>query len=120
MRRRNTDASCGRYEIPRRARRYIGRAGDVLVADPHGPRIGLHEADQHVERGRLAGTVGAEQPDDLAPLEAEGDTVHDGALPVVLDELAGLKAQRVYGFLLGAFGVGVTSGLGVGTGLVGW
>jgi hypothetical protein len=38
----------------------------------------------------------------------------------VLDELAGLKTQRVYGFLLGVFGVGIASGLGVGTVFVGW
>ena len=43
--------------------------------DAHRPLIGLAKAQDHVDRGRLAGSVGAEQRGDLTDLEVEVDAV---------------------------------------------
>src|SRR6202030_2743359 len=36
-------------------------------------RIGPEQGDQNADRGRLAGTVGTEQPEDVAPMHLEAD-----------------------------------------------
>ena len=41
--------------------------------------VGRDQADDHVERGRLAGAVGAEQTDDLALVETEFEVAYDRA-----------------------------------------
>src|SRR5690606_25920616 len=44
--------------------------------DAQAPLAGLGESEQHVEGGRLAGAVGAEQRDDLAAAAADIDAVY--------------------------------------------
>src|SRR6185437_6200382 len=46
----------------------------------------LDESNDHVERRRLARSIGAEQPDDLALLQPERHIVHHPAAAVGLDE----------------------------------
>ena len=57
--------------------------GDPLVVELHRARRRLVDAGHDVEAGRLAGTVRADQPQDLALVEAEADVVerHHAAEP---------------------------------------
>ena len=58
------------------------RAGsDRVSGDVDGARVGPDEAEHHAHRRRLAGTVGAEQADDLAALGAPRDVI-DGTMPI--------------------------------------
>src|SRR5438445_4832755 len=50
---------------------------DLLPFDEDAPALGGQQPDHHVEGRRLAGAVGAEQTDHLAPLDVERDVVHD-------------------------------------------
>src|SRR2546426_4617101 len=50
---------------------------DLLPFEEDAPALGGQQADHHVEGRRLAGAVGAEQTDHLAPLDVERDVVHD-------------------------------------------
>jgi hypothetical protein len=59
---------------------------DVGPVEPDRAGRGRDEARDHVERGRLAGAVGAEQADDLALAQLERDVVHHVALAVRLHE----------------------------------
>ena len=68
-----------------------GQAGQVLVAEPHRAGVGGHQPDHHVEAGRLAGAVGAEQADHLARLDVEGDAVHDPPAAVALHQPVGAE-----------------------------
>src|SRR5690606_12658413 len=45
-----------------------------------------HQSDDHVEGGRLAGTVGSEQADDLAAFHFQRNAVDHGTFAVALDE----------------------------------
>ena len=49
--------------------------GQVDVVQPDGPGLRCHETRDHVERGRLARAVGADQPDDGTRLRLEGHPV---------------------------------------------
>ena len=57
-----------------------GTLGDRLIGrhpeDVNGAGVGLGEAEQHVDRGRLAGTVRAEQGDGLAGRYLDVDAAH--------------------------------------------
>jgi hypothetical protein len=44
--------------------------------------VGPDQREQHLDHAGLAGAVGAEQPDDLAAADGEGDTVDRGLLAV--------------------------------------
>src|SRR5262249_1375546 len=57
-------------------------------------RIGPREPDHHVERGRLAGAVRAEEPDDLAGAHVDGDVVHDPTPRVRLHQLFRAEDRR--------------------------
>jgi hypothetical protein len=50
-------------------------------------RVGLGAAEQHVDRGRLARAVGAEQRDELARLDRQVEAVDRGHRPVILRQL---------------------------------
>src|SRR3989449_6625904 len=50
---------------------------DLLPFEEDAPALGGQQPDHHVEGRRLAGAVGAEQTDPLAPLDVERDVVHD-------------------------------------------
>ena len=53
------------------------------------PRVGTDHAHDHVERGRLPGTVGPEQADNLALRHADGHVAHHLASAVDLAQLVG-------------------------------
>jgi len=50
----------------------------------------LHQADDRVDRGRLAGAVWAEKPEKLAGAHAQRDAVDGGDVVVALDEIVDL------------------------------
>jgi len=76
----------------------VGRqGGDVLAADEHLPAVGVLEAGQHAQRGRLAAAGRPEQRDELARLDAKVQSAHrrDGAPagePVRLGQAADLQS----------------------------
>ena len=74
--------------MPRRARRYIGRRGDVLAVEEDLAVVGRDLAGGHAEAGGLAGAVGPEQADDLAGVDLELDAVDDLAPAVDLHQPA--------------------------------
>ena len=51
--------------------------------------IGRHQADDHVETGGLAGTVRAEQADDFAGLDLEGNVLDHRPRLVALFQVMG-------------------------------
>ena len=53
--------------------------------------VGQGDADEHLDGGRLAGAVGAEQSDDLALGEAERDPVHGSEGAIVLGEVVDVE-----------------------------
>ena len=59
--------------------------GDLLILEEDLTLVGLDQPDDHVERRRLAGAVGAEQPDDLALVDLDRNVVDDRACLVSLD-----------------------------------
>ena len=67
--------------MPRRARRYIGIAGDIVAVDLDRALVDRHQPGDHVEAGRLAGAVRAEQADGLAGAHAQRHAVDDRAGP---------------------------------------
>ena len=52
-----------------------GVADDVQAGHPHGAGIGLEQRGQHPHRGRLAGAVGAQQPEHAARRRVQIDAV---------------------------------------------
>ena len=60
--------------------------------------VGHDQARGHIERGGLAGTVGAQQTYDLTLLHVEAHVVHHGTLAIPLDE--SFRAQDQPFFLL--------------------
>ena len=69
-----------------------GAGGAIEVeAGDAGPAGGRpQEAAHHLERGRFAGAVGAEQAEDLAAADAEGDVVGRGEVAELLGQPVGL------------------------------
>src|SRR2546422_5586570 len=57
-----------------------GQGRDLLPFQKDTSALGRQQADQHVEGRRLAGPVRPEQADDLAPVDVQGDVVHDSAV----------------------------------------
>jgi hypothetical protein len=66
-----------------------GQLGQVLLAELHHARVRRHEADDDRERRRLAGAVGAEEPDDLARGHLERHVAHDRPPGIGFDEAGG-------------------------------
>jgi len=63
-----------------------GQTRHIAVLEFHGAVIRLDDADDHVEGGGLARAIGAEQADDFARRDLNGDSVDDAALPIGFDE----------------------------------
>jgi hypothetical protein len=57
-------------------------------------RLGRDHADDHAERGRLAGAVAAQQAHDLAGLDGQADLVDDRAAFVGLHQIAGSEQRH--------------------------
>ena len=74
---RKTDGSCARYPMPWRARLIHRGAGEVLAVEQHLALVGPDQPGNQVERRGLPRAVGAQQPDDLALLQADAHIVHD-------------------------------------------
>ncbi len=72
----------GTYVMPRR-RRSAGRpVGDVLAGEADATLAGGQEPEDRLEHGGLAGSVGADDRDDLPGLDPEGHAAEDLHLPV--------------------------------------
>src|SRR5207253_11402735 len=73
-----------------------GRAGpgagpqDVVARDPSDAPAGVQERAQDGDRGRLAGAVGPEEPEQLTRLDRERDAVDGREVPEPLDEAVDL------------------------------
>ena len=52
-------------------------SGDIDAVERDGPRVGRLKAAEHVDERRLAGAVGADQPERLAGLERQVDVLED-------------------------------------------
>src|SRR5690606_24397652 len=50
-----------------------GQVADVFIVDAHTAVIRLHQIHNHIETGGFAGTIGAEQADNLAAVHRHGD-----------------------------------------------
>ncbi len=69
-------------------------SGFVAVEDD-AAGIGTDEADDHVEGGGFAGTVGAEEADDFALFDLDVDAIDDGATIVDFFETFGVEKAFV-------------------------
>jgi hypothetical protein len=72
----------------------IGQVGVTAPVDGRCPRGGGHEAEEHAQRGGLARAVGAEEPDDAASLDGEGDVVDGGQTGEALGEAVDLDHRH--------------------------
>jgi hypothetical protein len=59
-------------------------AGNVDAQDLQAPRVGLAQPFEHLDRRRLAGAVGAKQPEDLTAGDTERDAVDRPDVAVAL------------------------------------
>jgi hypothetical protein len=87
------DARALRHVADRAANR-IRVAHDVVPGDLGAPAVGRGQRGQYLDGCRLAGSVGAQQPEDLATPDAERDTVERLHLSVSL--LEPLRDDRVH------------------------
>ena len=80
-----------------RAQRFLRDAGDVLAVDQDAAFLDVEEAQQQVDRRRLAGAGAADQADLLARLHGEVEAVEHriSALPVAGHDLAAVAETQV-------------------------
>ena len=75
------------------------KPGDTLLdgytVEQQLPRVGHEQAGEHAQRGGLAAAVGAEQPVDLARLDAERERVEHAAPAELVRQAADLEARRL-------------------------
>ena len=64
-----------RHHRDLRAQAFLRDRGDVLAVDQDAAALDVEEAQQQVDRGRLAGAGAADQPDLLARLHGEREAV---------------------------------------------
>ncbi|MNS71668.1 hypothetical protein D3C72_1050450 [compost metagenome] len=76
---------------------------DVQVIDQDTALIGLHQADDHVEAGGLAGAVRAKQADDLAAVDGQADVTHDLAALVALGQMLSFQSCHYWAFCSSVF-----------------
>ena len=74
MREASADSDCGTYPISPAHPHRLG--GGVDAEDGDRPPVRLEQRGQHPDRGRLAGSVRAEQAERLAGLDHQVDPVH--------------------------------------------
>ncbi len=65
------------------------RIGLGVVGDEHATEVGLDEAGEVIEQYRLAGAATADDCDDVAAVDGEGDAVEDGLIAEGFDEVFG-------------------------------
>jgi len=77
---------------------HAGRVGaDVDADDAGGAGVGWQQGGEDAEQGGLADAVGAEQAEDAAWLDGEGETVQRADLAEGLDQALGLDDGVVHG-----------------------
>ena len=59
---------------------------DLFVVEQHLARIGQHHPACHTKAGCLAGTVGPQQPDDLAGIDCKIDPVYNATATVIFNQ----------------------------------
>ncbi len=74
---------------------------DVQIVNQHAALVRLNQADDHVETGGLAGTVGAEQADDLAAVNRQADIAHDLTAFIGLGQMLGFQGCHYSAFFFG-------------------
>ena len=67
------------------------KVGHVVLVDQHATPIGIHQSDDHVEAGSLAGAVRAKQADDLPALDGQADVANDLPALVALGQMLGFE-----------------------------
>ncbi len=98
-------------EVPDAPPGLHGAGEDVEAGDPRLPPRGGHEAREDAEGGGLPGPVGAQEPDDLPPLDGEGDPIHRPAGTEVLHQVLDLDGGHLFG--VASPGSGSAPGFGV-------
>lgn len=73
----------------------------VQVIDQYTALVCLDQADNHVETGGLAGTVGAKQADDLAAVDRQADVAHDLTAFIGLGQMLGFQGCHYWAFFFG-------------------
>src|SRR5262245_8746225 len=68
------------------------QSSDIALIDKYAAAIGGDQTDDHVEAGRLAGAVGAQQADNLAAHHVERNIADNSATLVTLPERSGAQA----------------------------
>src|SRR6185295_16057530 len=68
------------------------------VVDQDAALVGLHQADDHVETGGLAGAVRTKQADDLAAVDGQADITHDLAALVALGQILSFQSCHYWVF----------------------
>ena len=58
------------------------------------PAFGSGESEQHVDRGGLSGAIGAEERDDLAGIDLEGEVVDGGNRSEPLRQIAKVDSEH--------------------------
>ena len=90
----------------------VGRqTGDVLTFEPHFPGTDRRDVGDGLEERRLAGSVGAEEGDELAALDGDGDVEQNLDAAVAEVEVAGVLQYRFQNE------TGVKAGLDLGLGV---
>ena len=79
---------------PSRAAAIHGPLGDVDAVEHYAAGVGIDHAAGHAEAGRLAGAVGAEQPDDLARIDLEIDAIDDATASVSFHQAANFEQRH--------------------------
>src|SRR5690606_24437903 len=99
-----------------------GQVADVFIVDAHTAVIRLHQIHNHIETGGFAGTIGAEQADNLAAVHRHGDVFNNLAVAVAFCQRFGV--QGFHGWVSAGTGASgtVTAGAGAvaGSAVLGW
>ena len=76
---------------------------DVQVINQHAALVGLHKAYNHVKAGGLAGTVRAEQTNDLPAVNRQADITHNLAALVAFSQMLGFQSCHYWAFCASVF-----------------
>ena len=71
--------------------------GDIGIVQEYVAGIGLDEAGNHIERGGLSGSVGAEKAHYLALFDFDGNALYDGAFAIFLYQVGAIESHNRIG-----------------------
>src|ERR1700712_635530 len=80
-----------------------GLMTDIQVIDQYTTLVGLDQADDHIEAGGLASTVGAQKADDLTAVDGQADVTYDLAGFVSLGQVLGFQRCHYWAFCWSVF-----------------